>query len=289
MAAHKKMVQKLGSKKKDEAAKLTAELEARHGRELKEVDAREKAAAAAAPVPSATAVAAAAGAAAAAAAEAEEALDGLALGGGHKKPTKAQKRREKHAQQEAEREARIAEEQAALGPSDKALEEERLAALLAPLGLAIREIRADGHCMYRAVEDQLGQAGAGAAPPPDHLALRRLAAGYIRSHADDFLPFIFDEDEKGEPGEQLEAYCEELEGTAAWGGQLELGALAAALKRCIKVHALGMPTVTLGEEFAAAGAAPPLQLCYLRHAFGLGEHYNSVAPLAAPPAAGDDA
>ncbi|KXZ45272.1 hypothetical protein GPECTOR_56g368 [Gonium pectorale] len=277
LTAHKKAVQKLGSKKKDEAAKLTAELEARHARELKELDEREAAAAAAAQEATAAGPSGSDVAAAAAAGAAAEQLSGIALGAGadHKKPSKAQKRREKHAQQEAEREQRIAEEQAALGPSDKALEEDRLRELLAPLRLGIREIRADGHCLYRAVEDQLSQQ-AGASSPHDHLALRRLAAAHIRSHADDFLPFIFDEDSEGGPQEQLEAYCAELEGTAAWGGQLELGALAQVLKRQIKVYACGMPPVTLGDEHAAAGV---LQLCYLRHAFGLGEHYNSVQPL----------
>ncbi len=34
------------------------------------------------------------------------------------------------------------------------------------------------------------------------------------------------QDSPGSPAEQLEAYCVELEGTAVWGGQLELGALA---------------------------------------------------------------
>lgn len=77
--------------------------------------------------------------------------------------------------------------------------------------------QADGHCMYRAVEDQLGQAG-GAASAPDHLALRKLAAAHIRAHADDFLPFIFDEDEKGEPAEQLEAYCE----VGGWHGDTSM-------------------------------------------------------------------
>ncbi len=51
---------------------------------------------------------------------------------------------------------------------------------------------------------------------------------------------------------------------------------AQVLRRQIKVHALGMPTVSLGDEHAANGV---LQLCYLRHAFGLGEHYNSVVKL----------
>ena len=36
-------------------------------------------------------------------------------------------------------------------------------------------------------------------------------------------------------------------------------------------------TVTLGDEFAGNLAAP-LTLCYMRHAFGLGEHYNSTEP-----------
>ena len=30
---------------------------------------------------------------------------------------------------------------------------------------------------------------------------------------------------------------------------------------------------------AGAGKGDTLHLCYLRHAFGLGEHYNSVQPL----------
>ena len=50
-----------------------------------------------------------------------------------------------------------------------------------------------------------------------------------------------------------------------------------ALQRQIRVLARGMPTVTLGDEFAGKPAAP-LTLCYMRHAFGLGEHYNSTEP-----------
>ncbi len=32
--------------------------------------------------------------------------------------------------------------------------------------------------------------------------------------------------------------------------------------------------------FCTAGAQEDLRLCYLRHAFGLGEHYNSVRAIA---------
>ncbi|EFJ40158.1 hypothetical protein VOLCADRAFT_69916, partial [Volvox carteri f. nagariensis] len=200
------------------------------------------------------------------------------------KTGKAQKRREKLAQQDAERERRIASELAALGPSDKAVEEEQLLQILAPMKLGIREIRADGHCLYRTVEDQLAQAQSRRAVP-DYLALRRLAASHIRAHAEDFLPFIYDEDSPGSGEEQLEGYCRELEETAVWGGQLELGALAQALRKQIKVYAAGLPPVTLGDEHAEEGV---LQLCYLRHAFGLGEHYNSVVPLGGGAGRGED-
>lgn len=49
------------------------------------------------------------------------------------------------------------------------------------------------------------------------------------------------------------------------------------LRRPIKVYTAGLPSLTLGEEFN--GSADPLQVCYLRHAFGLGEHYNSLEAL----------
>jgi OTU domain-containing protein 6 len=68
-----------------------------------------------------------------------------------------------------------------------------------------------------------------------------------------------------------------VQDTAAWGGQVELGALARALRRQIRVYAVGMPLLTLGDEYAGEGST--LEVCYLRHAFGLGEHYNSVEPL----------
>jgi hypothetical protein len=57
-----------------------------------------------------------------------------------KQPSRAQKRREAKAQEEAEREARIAAEQAGMGDSDRLLEERALADLLRPLGLAVHDI-----------------------------------------------------------------------------------------------------------------------------------------------------
>ena len=58
-----------------------------------------------------------------------------------KKPTKAQKRKQQQALREAEREARIAAEQAESGPSQREQEAEQLQAMLEPLGLVVREIQ----------------------------------------------------------------------------------------------------------------------------------------------------
>lgn len=52
------------------------------------------------------------------------------------------------------------------------------------------------------------------------------------------------------------------------------------LQRRIEVHAVGMPLVVMGEGHPGA----PLSVCYMRHAFGLGEHYNSTQPLQTEPA-----
>ena len=49
----------------------------------------------------------------------------------------------------------------------------------------------DGHCMYRAVQDQLSLRSDGDShPAEDVAALRKKTADYIRHHQDDFLPFL---------------------------------------------------------------------------------------------------
>ncbi|KAF5836445.1 hypothetical protein DUNSADRAFT_5951 [Dunaliella salina] len=281
MQAFKKNLQRMGKKSKDELAAMNSEIEARHKRELQEVEERERQAE-----------------------EPAQGVSGLKLGteaelnpgpseehagSGGGKATKAMKRREKAQREEAEREARIAEEAASAEPSARAQEEEALGQLLAPLGLRMREIQADGHCLYRSLEDQLrlalqksassnGGVSSCNSKPLQYQQLREAAAAHIRAHPDEYLPFILSEEATTNGVDDglsvLERYCQELESTASWGGQLELSVLAQVLKRPIKVYAVGMPTVTLGDEFEAQG--PPLQVCYLRHAFGLGEHYNSL-------------
>ena len=63
---------------------------------------------------------------------------------------------EKKAQREQERDKRIAEGEAEATTDNPRLKErEKLTSLLTPLGLAIRDITPDGHCLYAAIADQL--------------------------------------------------------------------------------------------------------------------------------------
>ncbi|GAA0158192.1 cysteine protease [Lithospermum erythrorhizon] len=203
------------------------------------------------------------------------------------KPSKSAKRREKRAQEEAAREQRIKEEQSNI-VSDRMVENEKLERKLEPLGLIINEIKPDGHCLYRAVEDQLAVLSGGSSPYT-YQELRHMAAAYMRKHASDFLPFFLSENSSEEStddslAERFEHYCREVEATAAWGGQLELGALTQCLKKHIMVFSGSFPDVEMGKEYKAdsglGSSNSSIVLSYHRHAFGLGEHYNSLIPVA---------
>lgn len=108
----------------------------------------------------------------------------------------------------------------------------------------------------------------------DYLKLRSLCAESLRSHKEDFVHFLAEDDVSAGEGDRYEAYCNDVEKTAAWGGHLEIQALSMALKVHIKVHTVGISAIDIGEEYR--GENTSLQICYLKHAFGLGEHYNST-------------
>ncbi|KAF3445136.1 hypothetical protein FNV43_RR14829 [Rhamnella rubrinervis] len=203
----------------------------------------------------------------------------------HAKPSKSTKRRGKRAQHEAAREQRIQEEQSNL-ISDRTIESERLEKKLEPFGLTINEIKPDGHCLYRAVEDQLAIFSGGLSPYT-YQELRLMVAAYMRNHASEFLPFFFSENEEDDSddsvAERFERYCQEVESTAAWGGQLELGALTHCLRKHIMIYSGSFPDVEMGKEYKSNNdtgtSDSSIRLSYHKHAFGLGEHYNSVVPI----------
>ncbi|KAM6214936.1 deubiquitinase OTUD6B [Rhynchocyon petersi] len=186
--------------------------------------------------------------------------------------SKAQKRREKKAALEKEREERIAEAEIENLSGARHLEGQKLAQILAARDLEIKQIPSDGHCMYRAIEDQLKDQNC----PLTVTALRSRTAEYMQSHVDDFLPFLTNPN-TGDMYtlEEFGKYCDDVVNTAAWGGQLELRALSHILQTPIEVIQADSPPIVVGEEYKKK----PLMLVYMRHAYGLGEHYNSVTQL----------
>lgn len=201
------------------------------------------------------------------------------------KVSKGAKKRGKRAQQEVERERRIQEEQSNL-VSDRMIENDKLKAKLEPLGLTVNEIKPDGHCLYRAIENQLDVLSGGSSPYT-YQDLRNMVAAYMREHASEFLPFFLSEnmmegDSDNSLAERFEHYCKEVECTSAWGGQLELGALIHCLRRPIMIYSGSFPDVEMGKEYKSDGGTDSsngsILLSYHKHAFGLGEHYNSVVP-----------
>ncbi|KAJ3693564.1 hypothetical protein LUZ60_009044 [Juncus effusus] len=202
------------------------------------------------------------------------------------KPSKSAKRRGKRVQEEIARELRIQEEQNNL-VSDKMIENENLGKKLEPLGLKIHEIKPDGHCLYRAVENQLLlNNNKGNAPSYNFQELRELTANYMKENRNDFIPFFLSEGKaelNEDPIEGFEKYCEEIKSTPIWGGQLELGALSHVLKKHIVVYSGSFPNVEMGKEYKDQnennGSNWSILLSYHKHAFGLGEHYNSVVRL----------
>ncbi|XP_066531145.1 deubiquitinase OTUD6B [Hoplias malabaricus] len=210
--------------------------------------------------------------------EVAEAVDSINLAGGEQadskqaKVSKAQKRRDKKAAQEKERENRIAEAEVENLSGSRHQEGLKLRQKLAEKQLQIKEISSDGHCLYRAVGDQLAMRGLSLGIKE----LRAQTAQYMRSHSDDFLPFLTNAN-TGDmyTVDEFEKYCTDIAETAAWGGQLELRALTHVLQFPIEVIQADSPAIVIGEEYSKQ----PVTLIYMRHAYGLGEHYNSVEPL----------
>ncbi|XP_035133500.2 deubiquitinase OTUD6B isoform X2 [Callithrix jacchus] len=180
--------------------------------------------------------------------------------------------KEKKAALEKEREERIAEAEIENLTGARHVESEKLAQILAARQLEIKQIPSDGHCMYRAVEDQLKEKNCALTV----VALRSQTAEYMQSHVDDFLPFLTNPN-TGDmyTPEEFQKYCYDIVNTAAWGGQLELRALSHILQTPIEIIQADSPPIIVGEEYSQK----PLILVYMRHAYGLGEHYNSVTRL----------
>jgi OTU domain-containing protein 6 len=183
--------------------------------------------------------------------------------------------------------------------------------------LRVKEMVSDGHCLYRALADQAAAHHLTRSLPLNDnvspfMSLRQLCAHYMSTHRDDFAAFMLTDEGDMIDDAGWTAYLRALESeqAAVWGGHTEIVALSKAMRRPIVVWS-AEGKMEVGEEFkqdgseaaAAAGvvaAAPasaasspsaaspsspspdagPLHISFHRHYFGLGNHYNSVVPVA---------
>ena len=180
---------------------------------------------------------------------------------------RANARRQKKQAQERARRAELDELNAQL-VDHKQIEIGAICSQLASQNLSISLIKADGDCLFSSILHQLSL------HPhlPQHhsvASLRSLAVEYMRSHPDDYAPFI-DDQEAATFGE----YLDKMQSTTVWGSQLELQALAHQLKAPIVVYTAELPHRIATELYPEDNA---LILTFHRHYCALGDHYNSVS------------
>lgn len=205
-----------------------------------------------------------------------EALSLYGTNGDNRKPSKAQRRREKKQQEMKDREKMLEEARAAdtLGP----LEWARLEEALQKEGFSICSIPGDGHCLFRAILHQLQQDSPQPEVAFDLKGLRGGIADLMLRERDSFKPFL---DEELQQDAAFEAFCENIQNSQDWGGEIELHAASKLLQRPIQVFSLGddVCIITYGEEYKEN---PPIRLVFHRHLLASGPHYNSVIPRAEP-------
>ena len=80
---------------------------------------------------------------------------------------------------------------------------------MAKFGLKIREMSADGNCLFRAIADQLE------GNEKLHRNYREASATHIEERKEGFQPFIDDD-------ETFEEFINDLREDATWGGQIEI-------------------------------------------------------------------
>ncbi|KAF9148269.1 OTU domain-containing protein 6B [Linnemannia schmuckeri] len=192
--------------------------------------------------------------------------------GGGKKPNRQKARKDRKAQ--ALKELQDEAEKEATGQVNmNEVERKSIEELANVMNVTVRDVTADGHCLYNAIADQLLQRYQ---TETSVKSLRHETAEYMRAHSDDFLPFLTNKQGDMMSPEDFSDYCKDLESTAVWGGQPELLALSKVHKVPIWVVQMGSPTVKLSE--GVDSTKTPLMVSYHRHMYGLGEHYNSLRP-----------
>lgn len=197
--------------------------------------------------------------------------------------TKAQRRRNKKAERSRERESRIAEAEIENQSGPRQREYDAIAAKLATECCQVKLIPSDGNCMYAAVCDQLD-------PSYTVAHLRRMTAEEMSGNRSEYQCYLTagDDGDSAMTDAQYTEHVHSVANTTAWGGQVELAALSAALGRRVRVLQADSPDLILGGAskpcqsptgLSSDDSTPIITLTYHRHMYRLGAHYNSIQRL----------
>jgi len=204
-----------------------------------------------------------------------------------KKLSKAQRKKLKKKQREEEMRKKH-EAEAANMTDYKAIENETLKERLAPRGLKVHEVAADGNCLFRACEHQLQLVDDGVdkldPEKKTHTGLRKLTGTHLAQNGEDYLPYLLKEDGNLMSEEEYKEYCSKIGTTSAWGGQAEIAAISRLLDRQIIVHQAFAEDITMGQKTSLK----PLHISFHKHYYTLGAHYNSVIAEGATTDSKDD-
>lgn len=187
--------------------------------------------------------------------------------------SKAQKRRDKKALEEKEKQAEILIQQELNKNGPRSLENNAIKSLLKSRNLSIHKIPSDGDCLFNAIIHQLRLTNR---KVPTTKILRNLTANFIEGNKDTLIVYMINPDTNDcLNNEEFKKYCDAVRNTPLWGSQIEIRALSNVLKVPIEVlQATGPPTIQTESDFKG----PNLIITYHRHMYSLGEHYNSTKP-----------
>jgi len=149
--------------------------------------------------------------------------------------SKAQKRRDKKNEKDKQRLEDIDKQEEENKNGIRHLEQEKIKSLLEGRNLKLAEIPSDGDCMFAGLVHQLVQLNLNSTVTD----LRRNTADELMKNKADYSPFLSNPstgDMLSDP--EYQAYCSKMASTPAWGGQVELQAMATVLERPIEVETI---------------------------------------------------
>lgn len=190
------------------------------------------------------------------------------------KVSKAQKRRDAKASKKAEQLKRIEEAEKLDEHKERRLEQESLDILFDDKKLKIHDIEADGDCLYRAVEHQLGLAN-DSNERLTYKEIRERTCRYMLDNSEDFLPFLVNDQGDLMNKQDYDNYCTRIAKTKEWGGHLELTAISKFTKKPIHIYQANNRSPIVIEPQDKSDKEPIL-LSFHKHLYHLGEHYNSL-------------